>query len=159
MKPIDIFRNHHMDKILLLIFPLTFVISCSNGNEKEVFELMACTDREAPVEFIKATDKPMFSNGELIKEEAAVYPEMARRNQIEGTVEITFQILATGEARDVYISKGIGGGADETSLQAVQNSQFIPATFKNEPLCISTKAYALFDLDNPENVILTLEHN
>ncbi|MEQ8525644.1 energy transducer TonB [Gracilimonas sp.] len=148
-----------MNKILLLIFSLTFAISCSNGNDEKVFEVMACTDREAPVEFIKATEKPIFSNGEFIKENAGEYPEMARRAEIEGTVEIIFQITATGEAQDVYISKGIGGGADETSLRAVQNSQFIPATFKNEPLCTNTKAQALFNLDNPENVILTLDTN
>ena len=129
-----------MNKIIPLIFSLTFVISCASGNDEEVFELMACTDREAPVKFIKATEKPMFSNGEFIKENAGMYPEMALRAKIEGAVEISLQITETGEAQDVYISKGIGGGADETSLQAVQNSQFIPAKFKNEPLCINTKA-------------------
>ena len=148
-----------MNKIILLLFSMTTIISCTDGNDKEVFELMACTEREAPVEFIKATEKPMFSNGEFIKENAGEYPEMARRAEIEGAVEVSFQITETGKAQDVYISKGIGGGADETSLRAVQNSQFIPAKFKKKPLCINVKAQALFDLDNAENVILTLENN
>ncbi|WP_421774703.1 energy transducer TonB [Gracilimonas sp.] len=148
-----------MNKSVLLIFLLTFIISCTNGNDNQVFEFIACTEQGAPIEFLKVTEKPTFANGEVIKENAAQYPEMARRNDIEGVVEVSFEITSNGEAHDVYISNGIGGGADETSLSVVQNSQFVPAKFKNNPQCVRTKASVLFELDNPDNVILSLEFN
>jgi TonB family protein len=144
-------------KSLIAVLPFLLMISCTNENSPDVVEFIACADRDAPVEVIKATSGPLFSNGEIVKENAGEYPEMARRAKIEGIVEISFQINESGEALDVHITKGIGGGADETSLNAVKNSQFIPAKFKSELLCIKTKAQALFDLENPDNVVLTLD--
>lgn len=136
---------------------LSFLLfSCSGNNETDIDELMACGERGAPVEFISVTEKPKFSNGKVRKENAALYTEMAQRAQIEGTVRISFQITESGKSEDVFIEKKIGGGADESSLRAIQDSQFIPANFKTKPLCVKASAQAIFDLDNPENVVIYL---
>ncbi|PZX47779.1 M56 family metallopeptidase [Algoriphagus chordae] len=50
------------------------------------------------------------------------YPEQARKLGIEGTVIVAFIVNADGSLSDFEILRGIGGGADEEAIRAVQNS-------------------------------------
>ncbi|MEX0844930.1 MAG: energy transducer TonB [Balneolaceae bacterium] len=142
---------------IVFIVCIVALLSCSNDNNTELFKLQACNDREAPVEFVEVTEKPLFSSGELMKENAGEYPEMARRAGIEGTFWAGFNVIESGQAENVYIEKGIGGGADETALRSILNSEYISAKKNGAPLCTRMFARVIFNLEEPENVIIYIE--
>lgn len=57
------------------------------------------------------------------------YPEAARREEIQGKVYVQFVVTANGEADNVHIIRGIGGGCDEEAMRVVKLMQWEPATF------------------------------
>ena len=48
------------------------------------------------------------------------YPAEARRNNIQGRVEVKFIVDKHGRVRDVTVAKGIGGGCDEEAIRVVK---------------------------------------
>lgn len=57
------------------------------------------------------------------------YPEEARRLGIEGTVIVVFVVNTDGSLSDVEIIRGIGFGADEEAIRAVENApNWIPGS-------------------------------
>ena len=48
------------------------------------------------------------------------YPQMAKENNIQGTVYITFVVDSKGHVTDVKILRGIGGGCDEEAIRVVK---------------------------------------
>jgi TonB family protein len=52
-------------------------------------------------------------------QERAVYPEQARRQNLQGRVFVSFVVGADGQVKDLKLVKGIGGGCDEAALAAV----------------------------------------
>ncbi|MDX5321665.1 MAG: TonB family protein [Bacteroidota bacterium] len=64
------------------------------------------------------------------------YPPLARENNIQGRVVVSFTVDEKGEMVDVKIDKGIGWGCDEAALKAVKNlpNRWIPATSEGKPV-------------------------
>ncbi|MCC5927526.1 MAG: M56 family metallopeptidase [Bacteroidetes bacterium] len=54
------------------------------------------------------------------------YPDMARRAGIEGRVILQFVVDTNGEVTNPVVLRGIGGGADEAALEALQSVRFTP---------------------------------
>lgn len=50
------------------------------------------------------------------------YPLEARKNGVEGTVIVVFEIHEDGSIHNVEILRGIGGGADQEAVRVVQNA-------------------------------------
>ena len=50
------------------------------------------------------------------------YPEKAVRSNIEGSVEIAFDITRDGSLKNIRLLKGIGYGCDEEALRIVSDS-------------------------------------
>lgn len=57
-----------------------------------------------------------------------VYPEVAKKAGIEGKVYVLVFINESGGVDDVKIIKGLGGGCDESVMDAVKSSKFKPAS-------------------------------
>lgn len=55
-----------------------------------------------------------------------VYPEAARRAEIEGVVELLVWIDETGKVLKVKVAKGLGYGLDEAAVAAVKAAHFNP---------------------------------
>ena len=72
-------------------------------------------------EFYAVSEKPV-----LIKQAAPVYPELARRAQIEGVVVVTVTIDEKGSVIDAKIFKSIPM-LDESALAAARKCKFKPA--------------------------------
>lgn len=49
------------------------------------------------------------------------YPAIARENNIQGTVYVTFEIDQSGKVKGAKVLRGIGGGCDEEALRVVMN--------------------------------------
>ncbi|MFD2531854.1 energy transducer TonB [Gracilimonas halophila] len=54
------------------------------------------------------------------------YPELAKRNGIEGIVIAEFIITEKGKIEDLKIVRGIGGGCDEEVLRVIKLQSFTP---------------------------------
>ena len=63
-----------------------------------------------------------------------VYPEYARKNNIQGTVEIKAFIDRYGEVTNAEVVKGIGYGCDESAKIAVFYAKFRPGIIKGKPV-------------------------
>ncbi len=76
-----------------------------------------------------------------------VYPELARRTGIEGTVFVQFVVDEDGSPSDVTIARGIGGGADEAAAEAVRQTRFTPGLHEGEPVRVRFSLPVRFSLE------------
>lgn len=90
------------------------------------------------------------------------YPEAAKRNNIEGTVYVKFQVSKTGEIKDVSVLRGIGGGADEEAIRLVKNSPiWKPGRQKGELVNVNMRLpirFKLSDLEERKSTITLAEN-
>jgi TonB family protein len=63
-----------------------------------------------------------------------VYPEMARRAGIEGTVVLSATIGVDGRVTDVQVVRGLGFGLSEAAVSAVRRWQYRPAQGPEGPI-------------------------
>ena len=61
-----------------------------------------------------------------------VYPELAKRAEIEGIVWSEFAVDKNGNANDIKILKDIGGGCGEQVINAILKTKFYPGRLLNE---------------------------
>jgi len=84
-----------------------------------------------PVETYAAPDfftvpeiMPSFVGGDEARirflRENVVYPDMARRAGIEGTVYVSFIVKADGSITDIVVLKSVGGGCDEEAIRVIK---------------------------------------
>lgn len=63
------------------------------------------------------------------------YPDLARENDIVGTVMVRFLILENGRISNITILRDIGGGCGTEAKRVVQNMPpWAPATYKGKPV-------------------------
>ncbi len=66
--------------------------------------------------------------------ENVIYPEEAKKNNIQGRVFIKAFINEEGLVEKAEVIKGIGSGCDEAALNAVKNTKFIPGMNDGKPI-------------------------
>jgi len=70
------------------------------------------------------SEKPLFPGGEAALKkylsENLVYPLNARRDELSGTVHVSFVVNTDGSIVDVKIVRGVGGGCSEEAVRVVQ---------------------------------------
>ncbi len=76
-----------------------------------------------------------------------VYPEMARRIGIEGTVVILAYIELDGTVSRTEVVKGIGFGCDEAAAKAVAKTKFIPGLQGEKPVRVKVSVPIKFKLN------------
>lgn len=76
-----------------------------------------------------------------------VYPELCRRERIEGTVMINAEILADGKVRNVEIAQSLNLEMDTAALNAVKQWEFEPAKSDGEPVACWVYFPITFKLD------------
>jgi protein TonB len=75
------------------------------------------------------------------------YPPMARENNIEGTVFISFVVEKDGSVSDVKILRGIGGGCDEEAKRVIKNlPNFAPGRQNGRPVRVQFNVPVKFKL-------------
>lgn len=64
-----------------------------------------------------------------------VYPETSRLRGEEGTVELSFVVLASGKTANISLARSSGfHPLDEAAIQAVRRARFTPATHNGAPI-------------------------
>ncbi|MEP7133179.1 MAG: TonB family protein [Acidobacteriota bacterium] len=71
---------------------------------------------------------------ELLSKVNPIYPEIARRAGVEGTVVLDAQISEAGRVEDVQVLRGLPLGLSEAASEAVRHWQYRPARGRSGPV-------------------------
>ncbi|HPF00319.1 MAG TPA: TonB family protein [Bacteroidales bacterium] len=78
------------------------------------------------------------------------YPDLARQENIQGTVYVSFVVEKNGEVSNVKILRGIGGGCDEEAMRVVRNmSDWTPGYQNGEAVRVQFNLPLRFILTGP----------
>ncbi len=106
--------------------PIDAEIDVDGAVQIEELPVISCTDEVVEEEeiniFIIAEEMPEF-RGNLLKyvAEHVVYPEIAKENDIQGTVYVGFVIDEKGKVNDVTLVRGVDPILDKEALKVVEN--------------------------------------
>ena len=84
--------------------------------------------------FVFVEEMPSPIGGIKSIQEKVHYTEIAKRIGLEGTVYVKATISKKGNVEDATILKGLGGGLDEESLNAVLATKFNPGKQRGKPV-------------------------
>jgi TonB family protein len=80
------------------------------------------------------------------------YPETAMKNNVMGTVYVTFVVEKDGAVTNVKVLRGIGSGCDEEALRVVKMMpKWIPGEEKGKPVAVQYNLPIKFVLDCKKN--------
>jgi len=103
----------------------------------EALENVDILDENATIQFIPHDEPPKPVDGYVAIQKQLHYPEIAQKAGIEGKVLIWAFVDKTGKITKAKIKKGIGSGdssCEKAALAAISNTEWEPATAKDEPL-------------------------
>ncbi|MEX2116812.1 MAG: TonB family protein [Bacteroidota bacterium] len=86
------------------------------------------------VYFVAVEDLPEPIGGIAAIQKAVVYPEIAKRAGVEGTVYVEAFVDESGTVTRTNIVKGIGAGCDEAAKSAVAKTKFKPGKQRGKPV-------------------------
>lgn len=82
----------------------------------------------------------------LLREVRADYTDEARRNNIEGEVELEIVVRRDGTVGDVKVVRGLRGGLNDRAVQAVRQWRFAPGRMKGVPVDVVVEVGVEFRL-------------
>lgn len=90
------------------------------------------------------SDYPVLIGGqEALK---IVYPEAARKANVEGRVFLSFVIDEEGNVHNPEVIRGIGSGCDEEAVRAISQVKFKPGRVEGRPVKVKMSFAILFKL-------------
>ncbi len=119
-------KSHKTAKLKLLfavpILAFTFLLFSFSGNKNETYNYSVSATQDTIYD--QADEMPEFPGGKLALRkflaENVKYPEIAKKNKVEGTVFIKFVVDKTGKVGDAVIQKGISESIDKEALRVVK---------------------------------------
>ncbi len=98
-----------------------------------------------PDEFVAFDEEP-----QLLVAPEPVYPEMAKKAGVTGTVWVKVLVDTEGKVRDAIIVKesGVNAGFEEAALAAAKQRQYRPAMQNNQPVAVWVAYKVRFQLRN-----------
>ncbi|MFO7446707.1 MAG: energy transducer TonB [Ignavibacteriaceae bacterium] len=75
-----------------------------------------------------------------------VYPDLARKNNIEGKVYVLAYINEKGGVDDVKVVKGIGVGCDEAAADVVKKAKFTQGKLSGQPVKVKLTIPFIFKI-------------
>ncbi len=101
---------------------------------------------------VDTTPRMLPSQAEAMRamQAAVEYPSAARQAGIEGRVIVQFVVDETGAVTDPFVVRGIGGGADEEAIRAVQTLRFEPAQKDGKAVKVNMTLPVTFRLGGTE---------
>ena len=89
---------------------------------------------EEDIIFVAVEHMPEIIGGITAIQEKVHYTEIAKRSGIEGEVIIEAIVNEVGDVIDAKVIKGLGGGLNEVSLNAVISTRFKPGLQRGKPV-------------------------
>ena len=98
-------------------------VAIEEATTAEVKEEVIEVETAKPI-FTIVEEMPSFPGGDEPRvkflHDNIVYPQMAKENNIQGTVYVSFVVDSKGKVTDVKLLRGIGGGCDEEAIRVVK---------------------------------------
>jgi protein TonB len=91
-------------------------------------------DSDEETYFVAVEELPEPIGGIAAIQAAVVYPEIAKRAGVEGTVFVEAFVDENGNVTRTQVVKGIGAGCDEAAMAAVQKTKFKPGKQRGKPV-------------------------
>ena len=91
---------------------------------------------------------PKLKGGMAELQGSVVYPPEAKQAGIEGRVTVQFVVNKLGDPTNLQVVRGIGGGADEAAVSAVEQAKFEPGKQNGKPVCVQYALSINFRLEN-----------
>lgn len=98
--------------------------------------------------FVAVEEMPEPIGGMQAVQKHIKYPELARKAGIQGRVFVKAYIDENGDVDNAEIIKGIGGGCDEVSMEAVYKTKFEPGRQRGENVKVQVTIPIVFKLDD-----------
>jgi periplasmic protein TonB len=94
--------------------------------------------------FAEVMPEPVGGMSSIVKK--ITYPEMARKNGIEGKVYVLVMVNEHGGVDEVKVIRGIGAGCDEAAIKAVKSCKFTPGKSKGSPIKVKLSLPIVFKM-------------
>jgi protein TonB len=91
-------------------------------------------EEDEEVYFVAVEELPEPVGGLAALQSAVVYPEIAKRAGVEGTVYVEAFVDEGGNVTKTTVVKGIGAGCDEAAQAAVMKTKFKPGKQRGKPV-------------------------
>ncbi len=91
-------------------------------------------EEDEEIYFVAVEDLPEPVGGIAAIQAAVVYPEIAKRAGVEGTVYVEAFVDEGGSVTRTQVVKGIGAGCDEAAQSAVSKTKFKPGKQRGKPV-------------------------
>ncbi len=98
-----------------------------------------------PDEFVAVEKEPVWDQGEL--QRRIKYPEIARRNGIEGTVIVRALVDKYGRVADTRIDRSDNKALEDAARDAVSKTPFTPAEQNKQPVAVWIQIPVVFALN------------
>ncbi len=76
------------------------------------------------------------------------YSDEGRQKKVEGDVYLDFVVGVDGKTHDVRVTKSLGSGLDEKSIEAVKQWTFKPGTVDSKPVAVKLRSSVSFHLQH-----------
>ena len=130
-----------MKKLILLAAVALFCGTSAMAQSDDVDDAVFVVVEKSP-EFPGGNDSLYAFIGRNIK-----YPEMAKKNKIEGRVFVTFVIEKDGQISSAKILRDIGGGCGEEAIRMVNSMpKWKPGTQRGNPVRVQFNLPIMFQL-------------
>ena len=104
-------------------------------------------DEDMPI-FIPHDEPPMPIGGYAAIQRNIIYPEIAQRAGIEGTVMIQAKIGIDGNVKKIVVMKSLGpNGCDEAAIRAINSVKWRPAKQRDKPVEVWAAVPVIFRLN------------
>lgn len=97
-------------------------------------------------EFVEVEEMPRYDQNELSR--ALVYPEIARRNGLEGNVVLRVLIDQSGRVVNVVVDESSHRVFDSVAINAVRKTAFTPAIQHGRPVAVWIQIPVIFRLND-----------
>jgi protein TonB len=101
----------------------------AGGGEVMVEKDIKIEDDGPPPDFV-----PFEKGPQIVKKTAPVYPEIARKAGLEGTVWVKIWVDKQGKSKKVVIQKSASEIFDQAAIDAAKQMVFTPAMMQNGPV-------------------------
>jgi protein TonB len=102
---------------------------------------------EEEVYFEVVEDPPTIIGGLEAVKKHLVYPDLAIRAGVEGTVTVLAYVNKQGVVTGTEVLRGIGGGCDEAAMEAVKKVRFNPGQQRGKPVNVKVSVPVKFRLN------------
>jgi TonB family protein len=90
--------------------------------------------------------RPRIIGGQGLLSLHLKYPAAARRQGIEGTLEVQFTVDTDGEARNIVVAKSLHPLCDSAAVDAIRAVRFRPGTYRGQPIPVRMSLPIRFEL-------------